>query len=246
MFFLRRCIGAVFFFGAPVFLTVVASAAVCLQSIFGPIDPPNVDRDRLVQLMKFRDFRTLSSPVIAGLAERNDVEFGRRSGKMPEFRFSSTEKKIYAYFGAKRQTNGSCFETNLRLMARAKYFDWMNRFETLSSPEQSALMNEIIDDMKWWEELYMNFLRAAELPIPSLAELMREFDEMIESFKIGAEAADIARIDRFKQRMSAGFVAREIKNTVNGIPGISVLGSVLLLSPKKTNEAGEKATKTVP
>ena len=205
---IRRLFGAVFFFGAPVFLIAAACTAISLQSVFGPVDPEKTDRDRLVRLMQFRDFRMLSDPLVAKLSERYDAEFGRRSGRMPKFRFSTAEKRIYAHYGGARRTNDTRFETNLNLVARVKYVDWMDRFESLSRKEQPAMMNEVIDEMKWWEDLYMNFLRTAELPIPSQVELMKEFDNMIESFKIGAEDKDRKRIDRFKQRMIAGFVAR--------------------------------------
>ena len=206
-----RCFGAVFFFGAPVFLIVVACLVFGLRWLFEPIDPGHVDREHLVRLLEFRDFRPLPPQVITKLSERYDAEFGRRSGTMPTFGFSTAEKRIYAHYGGTRKANATRFETNLNLLARAKYFDWMIRFESLSSREQPAMMFEIINDMKWWEELYMNFLRAAGLPIPTAAELMREFDIMVESFKDGADTADIARIDRFKRRMIAGFVAYELR-----------------------------------
>ena len=205
---LRRCAGAAFFFAPPVLVILIFCVAVGLRPLFGPIDPKNVDRACLVQLMKFRNFRTLPPQVVAELAERSDTEFGRRSGKMPEFQFSTTEKKIYAHFGGGRQSNTTRFETNLNLMARVKYFNWMERFESLPRRQQPALLNEIIDDMKWWENLYMSFLQAAELPIPTPIELMQQFDDMIESFKVGADDVDIERIDRFKKRMITGFVAR--------------------------------------
>ena len=207
---IRRFFGAVLFFGAPVFLIVFGCAVVGLRLVYGPIDPETVDRARLIRLIQFRDFRKLPAPLVAELSERCDAEFGRRSGKMPEFRFSAAEKKIYAHYSGKRKTGDTRFETNLNLMARTKYFDWMNRFESLPRREQPALMHEIIDDMKWWEDLYMNFLRAAELPIPPLAELMKEFDEMIESFKNGADPENVKRVDQFKRRMVAGFIARAV------------------------------------
>ena len=210
---IRRFFGNAFFFGAPAFLIVIACTVFSLRWLFEPIDPKNVDRGRLVRLLQFRDFRPLPPPLVANLSERYDAEFGRRSEKMPEFNFSTAEKRIYTHYGGTRKSTSTRFETNLNLLARAKYFDWMARFESLPRKEHPALMLEIIDDMKWWEELYMNFLRAAGLPIPSLAELMEEFDGMIESFKDGAADADIARIDRFKRQMVVGFAAHELRKT---------------------------------
>ena len=215
---IRRLLGVVFFFGAPVFLIAVACVAVGLRPVFGPIDLENIDRNIMVRLLQFRDFRAFPAPLVAKLSERYDAEFGRRGGKMPEFRFSAAQKRIHAHYESKSKTNGTRFQTNLNLLARAKYFDWMDRFESLARKEQPALMNEVIDDMKWWEDIYMNFLRAAEIPIPSQAELMRQFDEMIESFKTGAAAEDVKRIDRFKKRMAAGFVARAMFTPANWLP----------------------------
>ena len=234
---LRRFFGAVFFFGAPVFLFGVVCAVVATYPLFGPIDPENVDRGQLIRLMQFRDFRNFSPQLVAKLSERCDVEFGRRGGKMPEFQFSATEKKMFAYYGGKRKSADTRFETNLNLLARAKYFDWMDQFDAMLPNERPALMNEIIDDMKWWETLYMNFLRAAELPIPSLTELTQDFIDMTESFKIGVAVAEVERIDRFTEEIIDRF-AKEVIDEYNRQIRRILWGTDLLHNPVTPAQAG--------
>jgi len=97
--------------------------------------------------------------------------------------------------------------------------------------------------MKYWESVFMDFLCAAELPIPSINELIREFDNMIESFKAGAAPEEIARIDDFKQRMNAAFVAREVQGAAEHLSDnfSSAVSNILgtFLPKKKENEKKE-------
>ena len=209
---LRRFFGAVFFFGAPVFLLGIACAVIVLYPLFGPIDPENIDRELLAPLMLCRDFRKLPAPVVAELAERYNAEFGRQSGEMPEFHFSNTEKKVYASFAKnKTKSSGSRFETNLNLLARTKFFKWMDEFDSLPPSKRPKMINEIIDDMTWWEDISMSFLRAAELPIPTTTQLMKDSNDMIESFKVGADTKDVERIDRFAGEIYQEYFRRIFK-----------------------------------
>ncbi len=215
---LFRWIGNLVFFGAPLLLLAIGSGVWAVAPIFGPIDPPSVDRELLVNLTRFRDFSKLSPELVAKLKERNVAEFGRRSPKPPMFEFSPLEKKIYAYFTQNRKTSDSYFEANLHAMAKTQYFEWMNQFDVLSSAKKTVLMNEIVDDMNWWKKVYFDYLHAAELPIPTPMELMKEFDVMVESFKQGASTDDVARINAFKSKISMGIAVREIMDRTPTLP----------------------------
>lgn len=242
MFRFFSCLG---FFGAPTLVLITGTIALAFSQVFGPFNPDKVDRATLIRAMQLRDFRTFSPDALRRTTDRAESEFGRKSAQKPVFEFSSTEKKVYAYFQEGRAGNpekgpSSHFETNLLLMARLRYFQWMNDYEAFSDEQRKALMNEIADDMKYWQSVYMDFLRAADLPIPSIQELIREFEQMIDRFKVDATPDEVARIDSFKQKMNQAIVARELGGAVRNLSGtvsstVSGVFSTFLGTPKKKN-----------
>lgn len=209
-----------------------------MTPVLGPVDPPKMDRATLIRVMQLRDFQKFSNDRIAALADRAEAEFGRH-GNRPVFEFTPLEKRIYAYFREKRPDGNSAkksfMEMNLMLMARYRYFQWMDADEQKNEAERIELMRGVAADMKHWESVYMDFLRAAELPIPTMTELIREFDKMIEGFKTDATPKDIVRIDAFKKRMNTAIVAGEVQGAVK-----NVLGS-FLPSPRKKSEKRKKS-----
>jgi hypothetical protein len=238
-------IGKGCFFSGPLAVLTIGIVMISMHSILGSINPKTIDRATLIRVMKFRDFRKLPPETVTALTLRAETEFGRRSINKPKFEFSETEKIFYVYFQNNRSEQKSFFETNLLLMARTRYFQWMNDYASASPEQQAVLMKEVVDDMKYWESVYMDFLRAAELPIPSIAELIREFENMIEQFKIGAAPEEITRIDYFKQRMNTAIVVGEIQEKAQNLSGsisntMSKVIDTFLIMPKKKEKEQKK------
>jgi hypothetical protein len=237
-----RMIGRGCFFAGPFVVLAVGIVMISMHSILGSINPETIDRANLIRVMKFRDFRRLPPETVTALTLRAETEFGRKSSNKPKFEFSEAERKIYVYFQNNRSKQKSFFETNLLLMARTRYFQWMNDYASASPEQQAVLMKEVIDDMRYWELIYMDFLHASGLPIPSMAELIREFENMIEQFKIGATPEEITRIDNFKQQINTAFVASEIHGKAQNLSGnisttvSKMLGTFLIMPKKKAKE----------
>lgn len=209
-----RFFSSFIFFFVPLFALTAGIVMLVMSSIFGPINVSALDRTALVNVMRLRNFQTLPPETALALTDRCEKEFGRLSVQKPVFQFSNAEKKIYNYFRNQKTPQKSFLEDNLTLMARIRYFQWMNDYEIGTPQARTALMKNVVSDMKYWEELYREFLRASELPIPTLAELIQEFEKMIDSFKVGASPEEIARIDFFKQEMNRAIVANEVHRTV--------------------------------
>jgi hypothetical protein len=207
------------FFSGPFVVLAVGIVMISMRGIYGQINPETIDRTDLIWVMKLRDFRTLPPKTAEALTFRAETEFGRQSNNKPVFQFSNTEKKIYTYFQKNRSKQKSFFETNLLLMARIRYFQWMNDYASASPEQRIVLMNAVVDDMKYWESVFMDFLYAAGLPIPSITELIREFENMIEQFKIGATPEEINQIDHFKHLMNAAYLAHEVQNATQNLSG---------------------------
>lgn len=241
-----RFLGNCLFFGAPLLILFAAVLVFSTYQVFGPFDPQKIDRMTLIRIMQLRDFRQLPAEKISALTDRAEAEFGRDGAMRPIFEFSPTEKKIYAHFRGKDTATKSYFETNLYLMARIRYFQWMNDYQRFSESERVALMKKVTADMKYWETLYMDFLRAADLPIPTMAELIREFEKMIEEdFKIDATPEEIVRIDTFKRQMNTVIFANEVQGAVKNLSGnvssaVSNALGTLVLPRKKEKQTNDK------
>ncbi|MDR2117502.1 MAG: hypothetical protein LBP87_14090 [Planctomycetaceae bacterium] len=236
-----RLIGGGCFFAGPFVVLTVGIVMILMHDIFGSINPETIDRADLIRMMKFRDFRVLPLETVEALTYRAEREFGRKSDNKPVFQFSKTEKKLYAYFQNNRSKRKSFLETNLLLMARIQYFQWMNNYVSLLPEQRIILMKDVVADMKYWQLVYMDYLYAAELPIPSLSELIQEFDNMIEHFKIGATPEEIARIDDFKQRINNAYAAQEIQDAAQNFSGnisatVSNILDSFLKKPKKNKK----------
>jgi hypothetical protein len=236
-----RVIGRGCFFAGPFVVLAFGIVMISMHGLFGSINPETMDRANLIFVMKFRDFRRLPPETVTALTHRAETEFGRMSSNKPKFEFSEAERKIYVYFQNNRSKQKSFFETNLLLMARTRYFQWMNDYASSSPEQQAVLMKEVVDDMKYWESVYMDFLHASGLPIPSMAELIREFENMIEQFKIGATPEEITRIDYFKQRMNTAIVIGEIQGKAQNISNtVSKMFDTFQIIPKKKEKEQKK------
>ncbi|MDR0869829.1 MAG: hypothetical protein LBN39_03470 [Planctomycetaceae bacterium] len=205
------------YFSAPVLPLLFCAAMLLMSKVFGPLNVDGLDRSTLVWVMKLRNFQALPLQTQNELTARSEAEFGRSAKQKPLFQFSGAEKKIYAYFRSNASTQPSVFENNLMLMARIRYFQWMTAYETGTPEAKAALMREIVRDMKYWQEIYLDFLYAADLPVPTLAELIQEFEKMIDGFKKDAAPVDAARIDTFKYEMNRAIAANEVQGAVQKV-----------------------------
>jgi hypothetical protein len=228
---ISRIIGNVIFFGTPpLFIALLCAALYFSIPVFGQFQPETVSRITLTRIMQLRDFRTFSAERIERTADRCDAEFGRTSPNPPYFYFSPAEKKIYARFEEqhrierkKEREEGnysvrrypdfavSYFESNLFLMTQSIYFRRMKQFDTANAEERHRILTESADDLKYWQQVYFDFVGAAGLPIPPLAELLQEYDNMIEGFKIGATEEEIRRIAAFKKNLNLVMLGKEMQ-----------------------------------
>jgi len=202
------------FFLIPLPFFAVCLVMISLDGIFDNIEPEKTDRQTLVRIMQLRDFSRLAPDLIERLTSRAEQEFGRHSPNKPVFAISFLEKKIHVYFQTHRSNQRSCLERNLTLMARVRYFQWMYEHQTAASARKAALMNDVVADMRYWQEVYLDYVRSLGQPEPTLAELYQDFQRMIEEFKIGATSEEVVQIDSFAQSMSRALFATEVQRSI--------------------------------
>ena len=197
-----------------ILLLLTGAVLFVWSGVFGSIDPEQLDRQTLIRVIQLRDFRRFSPDLIERLTDRAEQEFGRHSPNKPVFEFPHWEKKIHIYFYNHRSNRQSVMETNLTVMARVRYFQWMQEHQTAAPDRKAALMNEVVEDMRYWKTLYFDYLRCLEQPEPTLAELHQDFVRMIESFKVEASPEEIVQIDSFATDMSRALFVAEVQKTI--------------------------------
>ena len=202
---------------------------IALDGIFGNIEPEKLDRQTLVRVIQLRDFRQFSPDLAKRLTYRVEQEFGRHSPNKPVFELHPWEKKIHVYFQTHRSSQKSYSETNLTVMAKVRYFQWMNEYQSATSDQKAVLMNNVVEDMRYWQTVYLDYVRFLGQPVPTPAELYQDFLRMIEKFKEGASTVEVVQIDSFAQSMSRALFAAEVQKTLMDI-----------LSPLKRKQPGGK------
>ena len=195
-------------------IVMLCCAVVASHGIFWNVQPETMDRQTLVRVIQLRDFRRFSPDFVERLTNRAEQEFGRHSPNKPTFELSSWEKRIHVYFQAHRSSQQSYTEANLTAMARLRYFEWMNEYHTAAPLRKAELMLDVVADMRYWQELYFDYLRFLGQPEPTLAELLDDFQRMIEDFKVGASPEEIVLIDSFAQDMNRALFAAEVHKTL--------------------------------
>jgi len=202
------------FFAIPLPFFAVCLVMIALEGILGNIEPEKVDRQTLMRVIQIRDFRRFDPELVERLTRRAEREFGRHSPNKPVFDISVWEKEVYIYFQTRRSSQRSTLERNLTLMAKTRYFQWMYEYQSAATPRKAELMNDVIADMRYWQEIYLEYVRFLGLPEPTLAELYRDFQRMIEEFKIGASPEETVLIDSFAQNMSKALFATEVQRSI--------------------------------
>jgi hypothetical protein len=187
---------------------------LALNGIFGRVEPETMDRQTLVRVMQLRDFRQFSPDLVERLTDRAEREFGRHSPNKPRFDLPPLEKKTHLYYRTHRSNQRSQLEINLSIMARLRYFQWMYEYQSAALDRKAVLMNNVLEDMRYWQEVYLDYVRSLGQPEPTLAELYLDFQRMIEDFKVGASAEEMVLIDSFTQEMSRALFAAEIRQTI--------------------------------
>ena len=219
------------FYLIPLPFFVVCFVMIALGSILGKVDPENMDRQTIVRVMQLRDFRQFSPDLVNRLTLRAEQEFGRHSPNKPVFELTFVEKRVHVFFQARRTSQQSHLERNLTLMAKTRFLEWMYEYQSAAPPRKAELMKDVVDDMMYWQEVFLDYIRFLGLPEPTLAELYEDFQRMIDAFKVGATPEEVALIDSFAKEMSRSLFATGVKEL---IPDRVQRVIFNLLAPKET------------
>jgi len=207
-----------FYFLLPLPFLAVCFVMIALDGILGQVDPEKLDRQTFVRVMQLRDFRQFSPELTERFTLRAEQEFGRHSPNPPVFELPDWEKRIHIRKQTQRSDQPSFMERNMGLMARVRYFQWMYEHDAADRVRKAELMNDVVADMRHWQEVYLDYVRFLGLPEPTLAELAQDFQRMIEDFKVDASPEEVELIDSFAGELNLAFAASEVLNRLPNLP----------------------------
>ena len=176
---------------------------IARNDIFGDVEPETVDRLTLVRIIQLRDFRRFPADLLERFAFRVEQEFGRLSPNKPVFEYPAMEKSVHVYFQTRRSSQPSFLEINTNLMARVRYFQLMKEYHSARAARKAALMKDVLEDMRYWQGIYLDYVRSLGQPEPTELELLLDFQRMIESFKEDAAPEEVKMIDTFAKAIIA-------------------------------------------
>jgi len=204
------------YFSLPLPFLAVCVVMIALDGILGNVEPETLDRPSLIRVMQVRDFRQFSPELVERLTLRAEQEFGRHSPNPPVFELSALEKKMHVHFQQNRskQEQKAYMENNLTLMAKVRFCQWMHEYNAAPRARKAELMNDIDAEMRYWQEVYFDYLRCLGQPEPTLAELAQDFQQMIEAFKVDVSPEEAAKIDAFAKDMSRVLFASEVQRSI--------------------------------
>ena len=208
------------YFLLPLPFLAVCFVMIALDGILGNVEPEKLDRQTFVRVMQLRDFRQFSPELIERFTLRAEQEFGRHSPNPPVFQLPGWEKRIHIRKQTQRSEQPSFMERNMGLMARVRYFRWMHEYTAAERVRKAELMGDVVEEMRHWQEVYLDYIRFLGLPEPTHAELFQDFQRMIEDFKTDASPEEITLIDAFTQDLSRILFASEVQRSIrNLLPG---------------------------
>ena len=187
---------------------------IAANSIFGHIIPEKIDRSSFVRVMQLRDFRRFAPQVVERVTLRAEQEFGRHSPNKPKFELPIWERWLHTYVQTHQSDQQSRIETNLTMMARIRFFQWMREYQSSTRRQKAALMNDVVEDVYYWQAVYLDYLHSLGFPEPTLAELYQDSERMIENFKVDATQEEIVLIDSFVMEMNRALVVTEVQKSI--------------------------------
>jgi hypothetical protein len=211
-----KFIRTIFFLSPPVVVLLVAALMISMSGVFGTLNVKTLDPQTLILVLALRDCSQLSPAVLSELAAKVETEFGLSAEQKPVFQFSSFEKKLLAFFQDENYERTSRLKKNIHLLAKTIFLQWMNDYEKATAKEKKALLQKCVQEMNHWQEIYLEFLYAADLPIPPLDRTLAEFNEIADGFKAGEVPEEAKRMENFKRTLFKAIVADKV-NPIRGV-----------------------------
>ena len=241
----------------PVVLIVWICALAWLIPIFGEMSPQNATRQNLTWWFLLRDFRQLPEEHRLPLVECYRREFGRESGKIPQFEFSDfMQEQIIAVDTTRRERIKQELkvakepekllaipvpkpERNIMLLAKIWFFDQMRQYEQADFYGKKERRAEMVTEIKWWQKFNEDFFLAAGVKPYSISESLDELKMIFARWEAESHPEDRARIAAFRPRITAALVNDGVNEVIGGDVS-KTIGNVLSIFSRPTKDQNDK------
>lgn len=242
------------FFSGPAVLIGWMIILVWLIPIFGEMSPKNATRQNLTWWFLVRDFRQLPEENRLPLAECYLKEFGRVSGKIPEFDFSDyIQEQIVVLDVARRERIRQEMsvanepeelltipvplqERNAILLAKAWFFEQMLQYEQADFNSRKELLSEMIAEIKWWQRYNDDFLLSAGVKPYNISESLQYLKMIFARWEAESSPDNRARIVAFKSRILAALVNEGVGEVFGDNVGKTIGNVLSIFSLPKHND----------
>ena len=201
--------------------------------IFGTIDAEHATRDKLVYWFLLRDFQSVPEEKRGELAECYVKEFGSAVQKKPEFDVCEPIKYLsQKIFAARKQRVQQelevlkepeklleiqlpMYERNAKLLVKAWLLKQVAKWDHASFADKKIIMNEMITEIKWWQDFSAIYMAKCDIAPSSLVESIQELDTMFARWE--SESPELAaRFRKLKTQLVAGMANDGLNNVIGG------------------------------
>ena len=235
--------GRLIFFGVPLVLLLVGVIVWNTAFLFETIKPEEASPFRILLWVCVRDLEKQPPETVERLLRRVEETVGRSSGEMPDLeKMNIVTRTItagelqrrremiagYTLFAvASGQMDAAkkndeilagkpLAERNIFYLFRFWFLREMDRYDAATSePEKQAVLQNFVDDLKWWKQFGENLYQACEVPPLSFEEMVKEYEMAFEYYCQTTEAKTYRRMLAFRDKLQVAFVVSETKSRVN-------------------------------
>ncbi|MCL2347199.1 MAG: hypothetical protein FWC50_02945 [Planctomycetaceae bacterium] len=218
----------------PLFLAGWIVLLFWIVPVFGTIDAEHATRDKLVNWFLFRDFRSVPEEKRDALAECYLKEFGFPAQKKPKFVVSAPVKYQVRKIEAARRERVQqelkvlrepeklleiqvpMHERNAKLLAKAWLLKQAAKWDNASFADKKAVMNEMITEIKWWQDINAIYLATCDVVPSSPIESIQDLDTMFARWEAESPPELAARFRKLKTQLVAGMVSDGLNNALGG------------------------------
>ena len=107
-------------------------------------------------------------------------------------------------------------ERNIFYLFKCRYIREMDRYDAATSEsEKQAILQNFVDDLKWWNRFSEDVYRMCQVSPPSLVEMAKEYEMAFEYYRKNTESETYRRMVAFRDKLQVAFVVSETKSRVN-------------------------------
>ena len=207
------------------------------ENVVAPVanSPSSADRAPYLRLDYYVAPRSVDSPQTSEYVLSNDV----RPGPALLKRWNASREQ--AKNGDAKTKKTPAVEKNVRLLVMQWFVAKRKAYDAAPDAEKTRRLQETIDELVGWQELYIKIQTDATQTTPTRAEMLAEFEKTVDSWNEFETPEELAKTLWFKDLIVAAVAAQE---TPLGRFAPPTPPRARKIAPNRTVETSENAAET--